>query len=92
MESTLHQLSPYIGKIKSVFAGKLITTYTEIGDTILDPFAGSGTVALESLIAGRHVIVNDINPYAITLIKLDCAPSNGQLVKVVYLNLSPSQN
>lgn len=68
-ESTLHQISPYIGKIKSSFAGKLISTYTKPKDTILDPFAGSGTVALESLINGRHVIANDINPYATTLIK-----------------------
>ncbi len=75
-ESTLHQLSPYIGKIKSSFARKLITNFTKRGDVILDPFAGSGTVALESLIAGRHVIANDINPYAITLIKAKMFPPN----------------
>ncbi|MFA5267668.1 MAG: DNA methyltransferase [Methanoregula sp.] len=66
-ECTLHQISPYLGKIKSAFAKKLITTYSKPFDTILDPFAGSGTVALEALIAKRHVIANDINPYAVTL-------------------------
>lgn len=74
MESTLHQISPYIGKIKSIFARKLISAYTKKGDVILDPFAGSGTVTLESLIAGRHVIANDINPYALTLIKAKLFP------------------
>jgi hypothetical protein len=29
LESTLHQLSPYIGKIKSTFARNLITVYTD---------------------------------------------------------------
>ena len=75
-ESTLHQLSPYIGKIKSVFARKLITTYTKPRDTILDPFAGSGTMAFESLIAKRHAIANDVNPYAVTLIKAKMFPPN----------------
>jgi DNA modification methylase len=75
-ESTIHQLSPYIGKIKSVFARKLITTYTKPGDTILDPFAGSGTMAFESLIAERHAIANDMNPYALTLIKAKMFPPN----------------
>lgn len=73
-ESTLHQLSPYIGKIKSIFARKLITTYTKPGETILDPFAGSGTVALESLIAKRNVIANDINPYAVSLTRAKMFP------------------
>lgn len=76
VESTLHQLSPYIGKIKSTFACKLITTYTKPYDIVLDPFAGSGTVILESLIAGRQVIANDINPYAITLTKAKMFPPN----------------
>lgn len=76
VESTLHQLSPYIGKIKSTFARKLITTYTKPEDTVLDPFAGSGTIILESLIAGRQVIANDINPYAIALIKAKMFPPN----------------
>jgi len=73
-ESTLHQISPYIGKIKSIFARKLITTYTKPGDTILDPFAGSGTMAFESLIAKRHAIANDMNPYALTLIRAKMFP------------------
>lgn len=75
-ESTIHQLSPYIGKIKSTFAHKLIMTYTKEGDTVLDPFAGSGTMVYESLINGRNAIANDINPYALTLIKAKMFPPN----------------
>lgn len=95
-ESTLHQLSPYIGKIKSVFARKLITTYTKPRDAILDPFAGSGTMAFESLIAKRHAIANDVNPYAVTLIKAKMFPPNSleEAVKRVkyYNSLSKKQS
>ena len=45
-ESTFHQLSPYIGKLKSSMAGSLISQFTDPGDLIYDPFSGSGTVAL----------------------------------------------
>lgn len=66
-ESTLHQVAPYIGKMKSTMAGRLIREYSRPGDLVLDPFQGSGTVALECLIAGRQIIACDINPYAVLL-------------------------
>jgi DNA modification methylase len=73
-ECSMHQLAPYIGKLKSNLVNELILSYSKPGDTILDPFAGAGTVALESLILGRHAIANDINPYAVTLIKAKMFP------------------
>ena len=76
-ETTLHQIAPYIGKMKSAMARTLIYKYTKLGETILDPFVGSGTVALESLIAKRRIIASDINPYAITLTRAKLnAPSS----------------
>lgn len=66
-ESTLHQLSPYIGKMKSTMARTLIETYSNPGDMVCDPFVGSGVVALESLIANRGIIASDISPYSMTL-------------------------
>lgn len=76
-ESTLHQMSPYIGKMKSSMAKVLIAECSEPGDIILDPFVGSGCVALESLIAGRGIICSDTNPYAVVLTKAKLfAPSN----------------
>lgn len=68
-ESTLHQLAPYIGKMKSTMAKALIREYSRQGDLVLDPFVGSGVVALECLIAGRGIIATDINPYALLLTK-----------------------
>ena len=68
-ESTLHQIAPYIGKMKSTMARALIESCSKPGDTVLDPFVGSGTVALESLLAGRGIIACDSNPYAVLLTK-----------------------
>lgn len=66
-ESRLHQLSPYIGKLKSTIAFDLIRSHTSSGDVVLDPFCGSGTVPLEAAISGRTPIAFDANPYAVML-------------------------
>jgi len=63
-ECTLHQLSPFIGKLKSSIARDLIMRYSKPEDLIADPFAGSGTIPLEALLSGRKAFGADINPYA----------------------------
>ncbi|GJD70578.1 DNA methyltransferase [Methylobacterium gnaphalii] len=63
----LHQLAPYIGKLKPNIARHLLSNFTNRGDTILDCFAGSGTIPLEAALLGRKVLAFDSNPYAINL-------------------------
>jgi len=71
-ESGMHQLAPYVGKMKSAMARALILAYSGEGDTVLDPFCGSGVVPFEALLLGREAIGNDLNPYAhvLTMAKL----------------------
>jgi len=64
IESTFHQLSPYIGKTKSSMAASLVSQFSHRGDLVYDPFSGSGTIALEAWLAGRRVVANDLSPYA----------------------------
>lgn len=66
-DSRLHQLAPYIGKLKPSIARYLLCQFTSPGDVVLDCFAGSGTVPLEASLLGRRVLAFDSNPYAITL-------------------------
>jgi methylase of polypeptide subunit release factors len=73
-ESTFHQLSPYIGKLKSSIAGSLISQFSSPGDLLYDPFSGSGTVALEAWAAGRNIIANDLSPYAAILTRAKLFP------------------
>lgn len=68
-ESSLHQLAPYVGKLKSGMVHVLIDLYSKPGDVILDPFCGSGVVPLEAMLARRHAIGNDLSPYAYVITK-----------------------
>lgn len=63
-ECSLHQLSPYIGKIKSSIARELVERFTKRGQLVVDPFAGAGTIPLEAVIRGRRAFASDISPYA----------------------------
>ncbi len=73
-ESTLHQLSPYIGKTKSSMAASLVAEFTEKGEVVFDPFSGCGSIALESWRAGRSVVANDLSPYASLLTRAKLFP------------------
>lgn len=73
-ECTLHQLSPYIGRMKSSMASSLIEQFSKPGHTVYDPFSGAGTVALEAWIAGRPVVCGDLSPYAHVLTKAKLYP------------------
>jgi hypothetical protein len=66
-ESSLHQLSPYVGKLKSGMVRVLLKLYSKPKDIVLDPFCGSGVVPLESVLAGREAWANDLSDYAYTL-------------------------
>lgn len=76
-ECRLHQLAPYIGKLKPIIAHQLVKKYTSPGDVVLDCFAGSGTIPLEAALLGRHVLAFDANPYAVALTRAKLeAPAN----------------
>jgi len=66
-ESSLQQLSPYVGKLKSGMVRVLLNLYSKPGDKVLDPFSGSGVVPLEAVLANRKAFANDLSPYAYTL-------------------------
>lgn len=73
-ECTLHQLSPYIGKIKSSIAADLVERYSVLGDLVVDPFAGAGTIPFEAATRGRRALAADISPYARILAQAKLAP------------------
>jgi hypothetical protein len=73
-ECTLHQLSPYIGKIKSSIAGELVERYSRPGDLVVDPFAGAGTIPFEAVTRDRRALAADISPYARILSKAKLSP------------------
>jgi hypothetical protein len=79
----LHILSPYVGKIRPQLANYIISEYSNLNSLIVDPFCGSGTVALEGWLANRNVLANDLNPYAVCITKGKLFP---------YKNLESAQS
>ena len=53
-----------------------IKNFTQPGDTVLDPFGGSGVTAVESLMLGRKAVNVDLNPLAVFLVDALTAPVN----------------
>jgi DNA modification methylase len=51
-----------------------IGRYSDPGQTVLDPMAGSGTVNVECLLTGRHSIAVDVDPFARLLTRVKTTP------------------
>jgi len=66
-----HGLYWYPARFISHVVRYFIERYTKPGDLVFDPFAGSGTVAIEAEITGRNHIVWDLNPIIELLVKAE---------------------
>lgn len=69
-----HGLHPYPARMIPQVAGRLIREQCDIGDLVWDPFCGSGTVLVESMLRGRESVGTDLNPFAIFLSKVKTTP------------------
>jgi len=59
-----HGLHPYPAKFIPQIPNALIQELSSVGDTVLDPFCGSGTTLVEALLLKRHAVGVDANPLA----------------------------
>jgi hypothetical protein len=57
-------IHPYFGKVDPAIALEALNTHSSVGDVILDPFCGSGTVLHDALLAKRQAIGCDSSPLA----------------------------
>jgi len=55
---------PYFTRRPANVVRDYIKRYSEEGDTVLDPFGGTGVTAIEAFLLGRSAIQNDLNPFA----------------------------
>lgn len=65
----LHSLCSYQGKMKPSLAYFLVKAFTKPGDTMLDPFAGVGTIPFEAALNGVSSFGFDISPAALSIAK-----------------------
>ncbi|RMG26176.1 MAG: site-specific DNA-methyltransferase [Methanobacteriota archaeon] len=74
----------------SELAEKVIRYYSFIGDVVLDPFAGSGTVGRVASELKRRFVLFDNNPDYIDIIREDIATwKNVNLHDVMWINCDP---
>jgi DNA modification methylase len=71
-----HNVGEYPTKILPQVIELMVVRFSEEGDTILDPFCGCGTVAVEAKKHGRNSINYDVVPLAIKLTKKKLALTN----------------
>ena len=60
-----HYLFRFPAKFHPPVVHALIRNYTSPGETLLDPFCGSGTLLLAAAVEGRHAIGSDVDPVAV---------------------------
>ncbi len=78
--STTNSMHPYPAKFIPQIPNHLIQQLTKVGDTVYEPFLGSGTTAVEANVLGRNAIGNDVNELAVLISKVKTTPvSNKRL-------------
>ena len=94
-----HSIHRYSGKFIPFIARSVIELVSQEGETILDPYMGSGTTVLEALLLKRIALGVDMNPLGVLISKVKTTPVNtNQLHKVLddfhYLcnKLNPTLN
>jgi hypothetical protein len=68
----VHNVCWYPAKMVPQIPGHLILNLSDPGDTIFDPFCGSGTTLIESLRHGRKCFGTDSNPIAVFISQAKC--------------------
>lgn len=63
-EGRWSRLGSYYAMFPVTFAEKVIRTWTEKGQTVIDPFCGRGTAPFVAMGMGRNAVGCDINPVA----------------------------
>jgi site-specific DNA-methyltransferase (cytosine-N4-specific) len=76
VSSLIHSLHPYPAKFPPQLPQNLLKQFSRIGETILDPFCGSGTTLTEARLAGINAVGVDVNPLSCLLAKVKATPLN----------------
>jgi hypothetical protein len=90
-----HTYYRYPARFSPQFARSAISSFTDPGDIVLDPFMGGGTSMVEAQALGRQAIGLDINPLAVFVAtaKTD-VPSKRELEQILQwaLVIAPALN
>lgn len=63
----VHRLHPYLGKFIPQLVEVFLKKYFKRGDTILDPFSGSGTALIEANVMGINSVGIELSPFNVLI-------------------------
>lgn len=66
----VHRLHPYLGKFVPQLAEVLLRKYFAPGQTVLDPFCGSGTTLVQANELGIHAVGYDVSAFNVLLCRV----------------------
>lgn len=72
--TTTNTIHPYPAKFIPQIPHHFIKELSKPGETIYEPFLGSGTTAVEANVLGRNALGNDVNELAVLISKVKTTP------------------
>ena len=82
-----HSYHRYPAKFIPQLAARLIKENSQIGDLVCDPFMGSGTTLVESIVNDRRAYGTDINPVAVLITRVKTTPIDPQYLESIISTL-----
>ncbi len=76
----VHGFHPYPARFIPQVPAALVKHLSEPGETVLDPFCGSGTSLVEATLLDRNAIGNDLNPLAVLISRVKTTPLSTELL------------
>jgi DNA modification methylase len=79
----VHGFHTYAARMHPTTAARLVHGFSDAGDTLLDPFCGSGTVLVEAMLAARRAVGVDLSPLAVRLARLKATPRDSHAIEAM---------
>jgi len=78
--SIFYRAHAYHTKVPPEGIARLIEHYTDPGDLVVDPFAGSGMTGVACLLTGRRGVLSDLSPAAVHIARNYVTPADADMV------------